>query len=95
MVGLGLSWASMMGNPYAMLAGSIPPERAGVYMGIFNGFIVLPMLLESLTIPWLYHPVLGDNPENVIRLGGVCLLIAAVLVLRVRHTPTAVPAVNA
>ncbi len=94
MLGLGLSWASMMGNPYAMLAGSIPPERAGVYMGIFNGFIVLPMLLESLTIPWLYHPVLGGNPENVIRLGGLCLLLAAGLVLRVRQAKPAASAVD-
>jgi maltose/moltooligosaccharide transporter len=84
MIGLGLSWASTMGNPYAMLAGSIPPERAGVYMGLFNIFIVAPMLLQIITIPLLYHGVLADNPENVIRLAGVGLLLAAVLVLRVR-----------
>jgi len=84
MIGLGLSWASMMGNPYAMLAGSIPPERAGVYMGLFNIFIVAPMLLQIITIPLLYHGVLADNPENVIRLAGVGLLLAAALVLRVR-----------
>jgi maltose/moltooligosaccharide transporter len=84
MIGLGLSWASMMGNPYAMLAGSIPPERAGVYMGLFNIFIVAPMLLQIVTIPLLYHRVLADNPENVIRLAGAGLLIAAIMVLRVR-----------
>lgn len=83
MLGLGLSWGSMMGNPYAMLAGAIPPERAGVYMGIFNGFIVLPMLLQILSIPQLYHHVLGNNPENVIRLAGLGLVIAAVLSLRI------------
>ncbi|MDE2154532.1 MAG: MFS transporter [Xanthomonadaceae bacterium] len=92
MLGLGLSWASMMGNPYAMLAGSIPADRVGVYMGIFNGFIVLPMLLQIVTIPLLYHRVLGDNPQNVIRLGGLGLLIAAVLVLRVRSAAAAEPA---
>jgi maltose/moltooligosaccharide transporter len=84
MIGLGLSWASMMGNPYAMLAGSIPPERAGVYMGLFNIFIVAPMLLQIVTIPLLYHRVLADNPENVIRLAGAGLLMAAVMVLRVK-----------
>jgi maltose/moltooligosaccharide transporter len=84
MLGLGLSWASMMGNPYAMLAGSIPPERAGVYMGLFNIFIVAPMLLQIVTVPMLYHSVLADNPENVIRLAGAGLLLAAALVLRVR-----------
>lgn len=85
MLGLGLTWASMMGNPYAMLAGCIPAERAGVYMGIFNGFIVMPMLLQILTIPLLYHRVLGNNPENVIRLAGTGLLIAALLALRVKR----------
>ena len=84
MLGLGLSWASIMGNPYAMLAGSIPAERAGVYMGIFNGFIVLPMLLQIVTIPLLYHHALGDNPANVIRLAGTGLVVAAALALRVR-----------
>lgn len=83
MLGLGLSWGSMMGNPYAMLAGSIPAERVGVYMGIFNGFIVLPMLLQIVTIPLLYHRVLGDNPQNVIRMAGIGLVIAALLSLRV------------
>lgn len=90
MLGLGLTWASMMGNPYAMLAGSIPAERAGVYMGIFNGFIVLPMIAQILTIPLLYHRVLGGNPENVIRLAGAGLVIAALLALRIpRPTATA------
>ena len=84
MLGLGLSWASMMGNPYAMLADSIPPERAGVYMGLFNIFIVAPMLLQIVTVPMLYHSVLANNPENVIRLAGAGLLFAAALVLRVR-----------
>jgi maltose/moltooligosaccharide transporter len=84
MIGLGLSWASMMGNPYAMLAGSIAPERAGVYMGLFNIFIVAPMLLQIVTIPLLYHRVLADNPENVIRLAGAGLMMAALIVLRVK-----------
>lgn len=89
MVGLGIAWASMMGNPYALLAGSIPPERAGVYMGLFNVFIVVPMLLQILTLPWIYGPLLAGNPENVIRLAGGFLLVAALLTLRVgRHTRT-------
>lgn len=96
MLGLGFAWASMMGNPYAMLAGSIPADRAGVYMGLFNLFIVAPMLLQILTIPLLFHRMLADNPENVIRLAGAGLLMAAVLVLRVRTTgPAGVPAAAA
>lgn len=83
MVGIGLAWASMMGNPYVLLAGSIPPERAGVYMGIFNMFIVIPMLLQMLTLPLFYDAWLAGQPENVIRLAGVLLAAAAVAVLRV------------
>jgi maltose/moltooligosaccharide transporter len=88
MIGIGLAWASMMGNPYAMLASSIPPERAGVYMGLFNVFIVLPMLLQILTVPLMYENILVSNPENVIRLAGGMLMMAAVLTLRVKvRTP--------
>jgi maltose/moltooligosaccharide transporter len=78
MVGIGLAWASMMGNPYILLAGAIPPERAGVYMGIFNMFIVLPMIIQMLTMPLYFHTLLAGDPRNVIRLAGCCLLAAAV-----------------
>lgn len=84
MVGVGLAWASIMGNPYVMLAGSIPPERVGVYMGIFNMFIVIPMMIQIFTLPLYYQSLLGGNPENVIRLAGALLLCAAVATLFVR-----------
>ena len=84
MVGVGLAWASIMGNPYVMLAGSIPPERVGVYMGIFNMFIVIPMMIQIFTLPLFYRSLLGGNPENVIRLAGALLLCAAAAVLFVR-----------
>ncbi|QGZ41321.1 maltose/moltooligosaccharide transporter [Pseudoduganella flava] len=87
MIGIGLAWASMMGNPYVMLAGCIPPERTGVYMGIFNMFIVLPMIVQIFTLPLLYGTVLGGDPANVIRLAGVLMLCAAVAVLRVKLKP--------
>ncbi|GGB89565.1 MFS transporter [Pseudoduganella buxea] len=87
MVGIGLAWASMMGNPYVMLAGCIPPERTGVYMGIFNMFIVIPMIIQIFTLPLYYHAGLGGNPENVIRLAGVLMLCAAVAVLWVKVAP--------
>jgi maltose/moltooligosaccharide transporter len=77
MLGIGLAWASIMGNPYIMLAGSIPKERTGVYMGIFNMFIVIPMIIQIFTLPLFYRSLLGGNPENVIRLAGVLLLFAA------------------
>jgi len=84
MLGVGLAWASIMGNPYVMLAGSIPPERAGVYMGIFNMFIVIPMLIQGVTFPLIYKHLLGGQPENAIRTAGVLLLAAAVAVCFVK-----------
>jgi len=84
MVGIGIAWASIMGNPYVMLAGSIPSERTGVYMGIFNMFIVIPMMIQIFTLPLYYNTLLKGNPENVIRLAGVLMLCAAVAVLFVK-----------
>lgn len=91
MLGLGLAWASIMGNPYVLLAGSIPPERAGVYMGIFNMFIVIPMLIQMLTLPLFYDSLLGGQPEQVIRLAGALLAAAAVAVLLVKSRPADAP----
>ena len=78
MLGIGLAWGSMMGNPYVMLSDSIPKERVGVYMGVFNMFIVIPMLIQNLTLPLFYDTLLGGNPANVIRLAGALLGCAAV-----------------
>lgn len=84
MIGIGLAWASIMGNPYIMLAGSIPPERTGVYMGIFNMFIVIPMMIQIFTLPLYYNSLLNSNPQNVVRLAGVLLICAAISVLFVK-----------
>ena len=84
MIGIGLGWAGMMGNTYVMLADCIPPERTGVYMGIFNMFIVVPMLIETMTMPLIYAPLLGSDPRNAILLAGVLMLCGAVATLRVR-----------
>jgi maltose/moltooligosaccharide transporter len=89
MVGIGLAWASIMGNPYIMLAGCIPAHRTGVYMGIFNMFIVIPMMIQIFTLPLFYQSWLGGNPENVIRLAGALMLCAATAVLFVRTEPAA------
>jgi maltose/moltooligosaccharide transporter len=87
MIGVGMAWASLMGNPYIMLAGCIPAHRTGVYMGIFNMFIVIPMIIQIFTLPLFYQSWLSGNPENVIRLAGALLLCAAVAVLFV-STPS-------
>lgn len=87
MTGIGLAWASMMGSPYIMLAGSIPARRTGVYMGIFNMFIVIPMIVQIFTLPLYYESWLGANPENVIRLAGALLVCAALATCFVRIKP--------
>ncbi|WP_281324319.1 MFS transporter [Flavobacterium sp. IMCC34518] len=85
--GLGISWASMMSMPYQLLAGSIPKEKRGVYMGIFNMFIVIPMALQIVTMQFFVYDLLGKNPINVIRLAGLFLIIGALLTLfiKVKH----------
>ncbi len=77
MLGIGIGWAGMMGNTYVMLADVIPPQRNGIYMGIFNMFIVIPMLIQTLTMPLIYRPLLGGDPRNVLILGGALMLAGA------------------
>jgi maltose/moltooligosaccharide transporter len=84
-IGVGLAWASIMGNPFVILSGAVPPERTGVYMGIFNMMIVIPMLLIAATLPFYYEPLMGGDPRNVITMTGIMLVIAAVCVLWVRE----------
>jgi maltose/moltooligosaccharide transporter len=84
MIGIGVGWGSLMGNPYLMLAGAIPPQRTGVYMGIFNMFIVIPMMIEILFVWLAYRPLLGGDPRNVLLLGGAMMLAAAVATMWVK-----------
>jgi len=76
----GIAWASILSMPYAILAGALPPGRMGVYMGIFNFFIVLPEILAALTFGPLVKHLLGGNLVYAVMAGGVFMLIAAVLV---------------
>lgn len=87
MIGIGIGWASMMGNPYVLLANAIPPERTGVYMGIFNMFIVIPMLLETLIVPLIYRPLLGGDPRNILVMSGLMMIAAGAATLIVRDRP--------
>jgi maltose/moltooligosaccharide transporter len=91
MVGIGIAWASVLSMPYAILSGSLPPARMGVYMGIFNFFIVIPEIVASLTFQPLVKYVFNNNPLYVVMLGGVCLLVAAALVGVVRDVSDRVP----
>ncbi|RYD80894.1 MAG: MFS transporter [Sphingobacteriales bacterium] len=83
-IGMGVAWASMMGTPYAMLAGSIPKEKTGIFMGILNMFIVMPMLLETITFKYVYKYLLGHNPENAIVFAGALIIIAGFMVLLIK-----------
>jgi maltose/moltooligosaccharide transporter len=87
MVGVGIAWASILSMPYAMLAGSLPPERTGVYMGIFNFFIVIPQIVAALGFGWVMSSLLGNNRLYGVVAGGVAMLIAALLTMRVRIIP--------
>jgi maltose/moltooligosaccharide transporter len=84
MVGVGIAWASILSMPYAILSGSIPPERMGVYMGLFNAFIVIPEIIASLGFGPLIRLAFGEGNPNaplyVVLMGGASLLVAALAV---------------
>jgi maltose/moltooligosaccharide transporter len=83
MTGVGIAWASTLAMPYSVLAGSLPPEKTGVYMGIFNFFIVLPEIIASLFFGWVMNHLLHNNRLAAVVAGGVFMAIAAVLMQRV------------
>ena len=84
MAGVGIAWASILSMPYVILSTAVPPLRMGVYMGVFNLFIVIPQIVMSLIVPRIYNNVLGGDPRNAVVLGGISLLIAAATVWGVR-----------
>jgi maltose/moltooligosaccharide transporter len=88
MIGLGICWASMVGVPYLMVASMVPRERTGVYMGILNMMIVVPMLVETVTFGWIFKHLLGGKATNAMLLAGVLLALAAVSMLWVNPPHT-------
>jgi len=86
----GVAWASILSMPYAILAGVLPTARMGLYMGIFNFFIVLPEILAALTFGPLVKNFLCGNLVHAVMAGGVCMLIAAVLAQFVDEKPASV-----
>jgi maltose/moltooligosaccharide transporter len=79
--GFGIGWASMMGIPYLLVVSKIPKERYGVYMGIINMMIVIPMILQSVTFGEIMKRFLNNDSGNAIVFAGVLLLIAAAATL--------------
>jgi maltose/moltooligosaccharide transporter len=81
MIGLGIFWASAVGVPYLMVASMVPAKRTGVYMGILNMMIVVPMLIETVTFGWIFSHLLDSKGSNAITLAGVLMGIGAVAML--------------
>src|SRR6185437_15407930 len=81
MIGLGIFWASAVGIPYLMVASMVPAKRTGVYMGILNMMIVVPMLIETVTFGWIFDHWLGNKGSNAIMVAGVLMAVGAVAML--------------
>lgn len=82
--GFGIGWASMMGIPYLMVVADIPKERYGVYMGIINMMIVIPMIIQNLTFGYILKNFLDNDPRKAITFAGVLLLISAVITVFIK-----------
>lgn len=83
MVGVGIAWASILSMPYAMLSGSLPAEKMGYYMGVFNFFIVIPQIVAAGLLGFILKTFLGNNSINALVVGGASFLIAGFLCLMV------------
>jgi len=85
MTGVGIAWASILSMPYAMLGGCLPESKVGIYMGIFNFFIVLPEIIASLFFGWIMAHLLNNNRLLAVEIGGCMMILAALLALRVNE----------
>ena len=91
MAGVGIAWASILSMPYVILSTAIPAKRMGVYMGVFNLFIVIPQVVMSFIVPNIFNNILGGDPLNVVVLGGISMLIAAATVMVVQDKQRRIP----
>src|SRR5690606_37502375 len=85
MVGVGFAWASILSLPYALLSDSVPAGKMGVFMGIFNFFIVIPQLVAASLLGFLLKTFFGNEPIQALMIGGLSLIVAGLCVLRVRE----------
>jgi maltose/moltooligosaccharide transporter len=86
MTGVGIAWASILSMPYAMLSNRLPAEKMGIYMGIFNFFIVIPEIISALSFDFVLESFFGMNRALFMATGGVLMLIAAFFCLRVTES---------
>ena len=94
MIGVGIAWASILAMPYAILAGSINPKKMGVYMGIFNFFIVIPQIINAIIGGPLVKYLYNDNAVLALVTSGVSFLIAAALVYKVKDVDDVIQSKN-
>jgi maltose/moltooligosaccharide transporter len=85
MAGVGFAWASILSIPYALLSDSVPAQKMGVYMGIFNFFIVIPQLIAVASLGFLLQALFDGKPAGILILGGASMIVSGLLVLRVRE----------
>ncbi len=85
--GFGIGWASMMGIPYLLVVSDIPKERYGVYMGIINMMIVIPMILQNISFGYILKHFLANDPRNAITFAGALLAIAALATAFIKPSP--------
>jgi maltose/moltooligosaccharide transporter len=95
MAGVGIAWASTLAMPYSILAGSLPPNKTGIYMGIFNFFIVIPEITASLLFGWVMAHLLHNDRLLAVVAGGIFFILAAVLMRRVQDVGEVQPAIAA
>lgn len=88
MIALGIGWASMMGLPYSIVSPSIPHSKRGIYMGVINMMIVIPMLIQTLSFGFVFKNILGNNPSSAIILAGILFLVAGLFVIPMRKSMT-------
>jgi len=84
MIGVGIAWASILSVPYAMLSGSLPANKMGYYMGVFNFFIVIPQLVAASILGFLISKFFDNNPIYALLIGGISMIIAGLLTLTVK-----------
>jgi len=81
MVGVGMAWASILSVPYAILSGALPAAKMGVYMGIFNFFIVIPQILAASILGFLVRVLFDGEAIYALLLGGICMLLSGLVTL--------------
>jgi maltose/moltooligosaccharide transporter len=79
MTGVGIAWSSILSMPYAMLGGVLPKNKIGIYMGIFNFFIVLPEIIASLGFGWVMKNILNNDRLLAVQIGGVLMILAGII----------------